>query len=52
MNKREIILTFSFGSLLIDFKGLITRKILNILTICFTVGDAFLSALKNKNETI
>jgi len=38
-------ITLSFGSLLIDFNGLNTRRIRNILTILFTEADMFLSWL-------
>ena len=44
--------TFSSGSLLIDFKGLNTRRIRRILTMLFTVVDAFLSWLKKEKNHI
>ena len=44
---RQILnLTFSFGSLLIDFNGLSTRRILKILTVVRAAGEASLSFLK------
>ena len=41
-------LTFNFGSLLIDFNGLSTRRILRILTVVRADGEASSSFLKLK----